>query len=459
MEASSDNLKNLLPMLKVVMPRQEMTSGIRRPYRQYEEDRHFPIYAPVWHPVGAPHRFSRPQLGSGNGFAPFKPHGFEKSEEHLKVGAGIGDVGYLNELGTFTFFFNIFYPKDDPIQTSHIPRNFTPIEPSLSEWEVKTVPGHFPPGTVIASKGLEVSHVPDSEGKIKFSTSAREAAVMILPSGAAREDLVDTSRLHEYVKTHATDWYQHRNLYSGINSALPDPPGMNGTLYLITGSDKAKSWANAALPQNATMEELPMLFSYDPSSRDDRFTHIDYYTYSVFLRGITIALSAASWEKHLPEIPPDEVPSQSLHRRPLFDPQNRLVRIWHWLQRFKKEYIPYSDGIFHPSTFLLQVLVNMAPEADLALVEDSVWCSVINGESLTHETFILFLHRIVEKYDVTTNAGIATFVSREPKTTNPSLVQKMLAVTSRSSTSDKQMLKIIERLLSDQPKPTRKKNS
>ncbi|KAJ3514680.1 hypothetical protein NLJ89_g2235 [Agrocybe chaxingu] len=232
-------------------------SGIRHPYRQYEEDRHFPIYAPVWHPIGAPHRFSRPQLGSGNGFAPFKPHGFEKSEWHLKVGAGIGDVG-LNELGTFTFFFNIFYPKDDPIQTSHIPRNFTPIEPSLSEWEVKTIPDHFPP---------------DSEGQIKFLTLAREAAVMILPSGATREDLVDTFRLYEYVKSHATDWYQHRNLYSGLGTALPDPPGMNGTLYLITGSDKAKSWANAALPQNASMEDLPMLFSYDPSSQDDRFTH------------------------------------------------------------------------------------------------------------------------------------------------------------------------------------------
>ncbi|KAJ3514681.1 hypothetical protein NLJ89_g2234 [Agrocybe chaxingu] len=192
-----------------------------------------------------------------------------------------------------------------------------------------------------------------------------------------------------------------------------------------------------------------------------------------------MALSAASWEKHVPEIPPDEVPSQSLHRRPLFDPQNRLVRLWYWLQRFKKDYIPDSDGIFHPSTFLLQVLVNMAPEADLALVEDSVWCSVINGESLTHETFILFLHRIVEKYDVATNAVSAQAsrrLYREPKTvssfssrvsgkldvasqTNPSLVQKMLAVMSRSSTSDKQMLKVIERLLSDQPKPTRKKNS
>jgi len=102
-------------------------------------------------------------MASGNGFPPRQIDGvYNRPEKHFRQGVGIGDVGILDTDGGFSYYFNIFHPSDDPIQTSELPRNFKPIEPPLSEWEVRTTQTHFEPGAVIASEGISIQRVSDS---------------------------------------------------------------------------------------------------------------------------------------------------------------------------------------------------------------------------------------------------------------------------------------------------------
>lgn len=66
---------------------------------------------------------------------------------------------------------------------------------------------------------------------------ARESGILVLPDGASREDLISTTRIREYVQRHALEWYIFLNSRS---RRLPFP---NGSIYVVTGYDKASTWA------------------------------------------------------------------------------------------------------------------------------------------------------------------------------------------------------------------------
>ena len=136
---------------------------IRGPIRKGERDIHFPAYNPVDRLVGPVWTYCSVQMSSGHGFPPRQIDGaYNRPEKHFQQGVSIGDVGILATDGGFTFCFNIFASSDDPIQTATLPRNFKPIEPSLSSWEVKTEENYFEPGTVIVSEDVVVQRVSES---------------------------------------------------------------------------------------------------------------------------------------------------------------------------------------------------------------------------------------------------------------------------------------------------------
>lgn len=72
----------------------------------------------------------------------------------------MGDVGVLCHEGNFIFAFNIFTPPNDPVHVNETPPNYQPMKvPEQSE--IKKQSGYFPPGTVIASKGITVNQISD----------------------------------------------------------------------------------------------------------------------------------------------------------------------------------------------------------------------------------------------------------------------------------------------------------
>lgn len=120
-------------------------------------DTSFPTYHTAESSFTEPQIYARSLLPLGNGQASYKPEGDEgRSIEHLRKGALIGDVGYMDPRGYFHFSFNIFLPPSHPIQRENLPTYFTPLSPPLSAEEYVTSPQHFSPGTVLASEGIDV---------------------------------------------------------------------------------------------------------------------------------------------------------------------------------------------------------------------------------------------------------------------------------------------------------------
>ena len=110
-------------------------------------------------PTALSQTYARSLLPLQHGFGMYKPEGrYSRPQEPLQgKNALLGDVGQMNEDGTFDFLFNIFLPSNHPIQKKNQHRIFDPISPSLSANEASFKPIYFPPGTVLSSEGIKVS--------------------------------------------------------------------------------------------------------------------------------------------------------------------------------------------------------------------------------------------------------------------------------------------------------------
>jgi hypothetical protein len=129
----------------------------------------------------------------------------------------------------------------------------------------------------------------------------QEGAVLVLPEGASREDLVDPSKFYQYIKEQAAKWYQDINIKNSSEKPISVP---NGTLHLVTGVDRASSWATATFPYRRTGSQSSLNFEYDESSdptwkntaglttlyRHHKESSMDGSMGAVFLRFLSIAI-------------------------------------------------------------------------------------------------------------------------------------------------------------------------
>ena len=149
-------------------------------------------------------------------------------------------------------------------------------------------------------------------------------------------------KLYPYLQEHAADWYHCFNGYGSTGDDLPTPAIMNGTIYVITGSDRTLTYANASFPLNSNSPENSQHnFMFDESNTDWWPKRGDAQCIarkeplgngnlvSVFYRGVTIALSTPLWLQHLPLVPIEEVPCYSVPSTPS---TGFLARIEHFLE-------------------------------------------------------------------------------------------------------------------------------
>lgn len=66
-----------------------------------------------------------------------------------------------------------------------------------------------------------------------FETSERSGAILVLPAGASREELVGPSKIYPYVKKHAISWYQYYNGDSDGESTVRIPNGTISEVCLV----------------------------------------------------------------------------------------------------------------------------------------------------------------------------------------------------------------------------------
>ncbi|KAJ7320990.1 hypothetical protein DFH08DRAFT_674588, partial [Mycena albidolilacea] len=91
-----------------------------------------------------------------------------------------------------------------------------------------------------------------------FNCTAPNGAVLALPHGGQVEKLRPVRFMREYAAKNAESWYKYLNGTKGFEL-------MNGSLLLITGCEKAKSWGMAMFHNVSPQIEFPPL-SFRPTT-------------------------------------------------------------------------------------------------------------------------------------------------------------------------------------------------
>ena len=92
----------------------------------------------------------------------------------------------------------------------------------------------------IARPDLRLSNIPIGAGaNFYYTCTTAEGALLLLPDGASKEDLRDTGTFLDQALKHGITWYEYANIIRRRRAE-------NGSLYLVTGCDKATSWGIAS---------------------------------------------------------------------------------------------------------------------------------------------------------------------------------------------------------------------
>lgn len=292
---------------------------------------------------------------------------------------------------------------------------------------------------------------------LEFTSFSREGGVLILPEGADREDLVDTEKLYPYLREHASDWYQYFNGYSDVPLAKPT---LNGTLFLVTGSDRAIEWSLAQFPSSNSQPDRPTVFRHEQQTgKNPHWVEISWIDKlcstdissrgkpcAVFIRGISFGLSDSSWAHGMAMIPRDVTPFYYIPSVPVIGWRADLER---YISRYRR---PPSDDVtglwqhmFLPALALLPVLLDLVrsiPNQDgyesnhlvgadcrgcyfrrFNLVSSNDWgmhfafnigikliSHFSQQRSLVLDEFLSLFHRIFVNHDVNVSNGVELYI-------------------------------------------------
>ncbi|KDQ58911.1 hypothetical protein JAAARDRAFT_646943 [Jaapia argillacea MUCL 33604] len=172
-------------------------------------------------------------------------------DEYRRDGVTIGDVGIVTHDGGWDVLFNICLPAEHPLNARR-PGCFQQIE--LDPGDTFDTPDFFPQSCVIGSKSIDARAF-DMAGSLEmapvgapvglgagyqFSSSSNEGAMLVLPEGGHRQDHQNVAIFFDQALQHGVAWYKYAKETRGRR--IPN----DNALYLITGWDKAKSWALGA---------------------------------------------------------------------------------------------------------------------------------------------------------------------------------------------------------------------
>ncbi|KAJ7083001.1 hypothetical protein C8R44DRAFT_904653 [Mycena epipterygia] len=184
--------------------------------------------------------------------------------QYKKEGVSIGDVGYINDRGAFSFLFNICCAADDPINLHFgVPDGFQKLDlvPTRS---VERLDVAFAPGSEILTEtvqtrhisfGVEISGTIPVEGGVGvelFSSSAQGTALILLPDGASSSDLLPLDAFKNYILQHGKSWFAFLT--------KQNRPVQDLNIYLVTGCDKTASWGVTTFSKNSSAGEVSMTF-------------------------------------------------------------------------------------------------------------------------------------------------------------------------------------------------------
>ncbi|SJL09903.1 uncharacterized protein ARMOST_13284 [Armillaria ostoyae] len=208
-------------------------------------------------------------LRRGHGYPLWIPESdYNLPDVYRDKGVSVGDLGILTDDGGFDFLFNVCAEADDPVHQGHVPPQFQPLRIS-SNHAIRKIPfhrknssitsAHVSKTTIAVEGSAEMTPFVTGGGGFEFSTSKAEAAILMLPDGGNRYDTVHRSLFKQYVAENALSWYIYVNSLDQLAREAP-----NGSLYLVTGCDKARSWMTAAASRPSESHTISVKFAIGP---------------------------------------------------------------------------------------------------------------------------------------------------------------------------------------------------
>ncbi|KAJ7723408.1 G-protein alpha subunit-domain-containing protein [Mycena metata] len=382
--------------------------------------------------------YSRLLLSKGAGYPLWLPEPYDDlPPAYTDGGVSIGDVGVITSDGAFDFVFNICVPSDHPVNSVGVPEDFEVA--ALSHGDIRRAPRHYPPGSDVSSAKLKKRSlafsassgdnpiIPAGGGAgFSISTSSREAAVLLLPDGGASMDLRRKQLFRDYALKHADRWYRFLNKDLGRMVE-------NGSVYLITGVDKAASWGVACFSQDTSEGEVSLELKasmvatgnvkYSWTSTEvspiaaragpDEPGNLNQ---AVFLRGYKVMLRErfAGLRGAVKVSPVEDAKPRDLFPRKSYVPYSDVKSSSSRLEFTATgssgptegdavvEYFPEPIHVYHPADMINELILQDVQTASVAVTHDSDWISVLQDESIIPEGHELY-RRLLEKYPLSTS--------------------------------------------------------
>ncbi|KAJ7108635.1 hypothetical protein C8R44DRAFT_713915 [Mycena epipterygia] len=178
---------------------------------------------------------------------------------YRKTGVAIGDVGRVTPQGAFDFFFNIFRAANDAVNANHVPEDFCQFLPDYDRADDVT-PSEYDPGSYVATPSVDQLLDEHISEKFSFNCIGSKGAVLALPHGAYSENLDNVYNVRQYAAKHAESWYKY------VNGPARGRQLANGSLCLVTGWEKAKSWGMASYQYRDVSLQNEFRLSFGPTN-------------------------------------------------------------------------------------------------------------------------------------------------------------------------------------------------
>lgn len=165
------------------------------------------------------------------------------SEEYMRKGVRVGDVGIVTKDGAFDFLFNVCPSQNNLINPPNLPKDFTleaSENPEISHKE------QFPHKTHLFSS--PVTRTNNIFQGPKYTSSEAGEAILELPEGAFHDYATNTLPFKRLTSRCGLEWYKY-----AIETR--DKHISNGSLRLVTSCIKCTQWGIAVFDQPCTPQD------------------------------------------------------------------------------------------------------------------------------------------------------------------------------------------------------------
>ncbi|KAJ7603819.1 hypothetical protein FB45DRAFT_851620 [Roridomyces roridus] len=364
--------------------------------------------------------------------------------EYRHRGVSIGDVGRVTPDGVFDFFFNIYLPADHPINDNDVPDDFQP----LYLYDPKNVlPLDHSPGDHVSTRSVrKQSDLAPSErgsGNFVFDCHGPQGAALALPLGSHVEKLYNVGAILQYTRQNAESWYKYANGARGRQLS-------NGSLYLITGFEKTRSWGIAAFQDVDTAvpgysAAFQLAFgTTGTSAHNYRWTASGPartknsglilsddvpLNHTVFIHGLSVSLGTSVWGRLFKNVQISQIVDSRLGTEYKdyvpYAPQS-FGNTWGlpgllgggWSgetgggTKYADQDVTIADlsptkPLFHPSKVINEYIIRKCPDALVVVSHDDDWKDIVQSDS-SDEDIMEVLRRACDRFNLVQEDGLAT---------------------------------------------------